>query len=398
MSQRRDYYEVLGLARDADGRTIKAAYRKLALQYHPDRNPGDATAEDKFKEAAEAYEVLSDPNKRAVYDRHGFDGLRGSGFSGFGNQDVGDIFAHFGDLFADFFGGGGFGGFGRGGPRPMVGHDLRSDVEITLEEAATGIEKEIEVHRTKACLDCQGTGAERAELSTCAACGGSGQIVSGRGGFMIATTCRACGGAGRLAKAPCPTCSGRGRTDDKRTLQVPIPPGVRSGLKLRLQGQGDAGINGGPPGDLYVVIQVEDHELFARDGADLHCELHLPFPMAVNGGKATVPRLTKSEETGEAEDIEVKVPAGTQPGDTLRIKDEGLPELGGRGRGDLIVHLNVRVPKDPDEPQKKALEQLAKVFPETPEVTALGAKRSERRRRGGRASFFDRLRDAFEVD
>ncbi len=395
MSQRRDYYEVLGVARDVDGRSIKAAYRKLALQYHPDRNQGDASAEEKFKEAAEAYEVLSDPNKKALYDRHGFDGLRGSGFSGFGNQDMGDIFAHFGDLFSDFFGGG---GFGRGGPRPMVGHDLRSDVSITLEEAAVGLDKEIEVHRTKACVDCQGTGAERGELAVCTACGGAGQIVSGRGGFMIATTCRACSGAGRIAKAPCPTCAGRGRTDDKRTLQVPIPAGVRSGNKLRLQSQGDAGINGGPPGDLYVVIEVEEHALFARDGAELHCELHLPFPLAITGGKATVPRLSKPDSTDEASDIELRIPPGAQPGDLLRVKGEGMPELGGRGRGDLIVHLNVRVPKDPDDAQKKALEQLAKVFPETPEVTALGAKRSERRRRGGKPSFFDRLRDAFEVD
>ncbi|MEL6189499.1 MAG: molecular chaperone DnaJ [Myxococcota bacterium] len=388
---KRDYYEVLGVARDADERSIKSAYRKLAMKHHPDRNPGDADAEQAFRDCAEAYEVLSDPQKRSLYDRGGHEGLKTGGFSGFQGGDVGDIFSHFGDIFSEFFGGAG--GFGGGGIRPMVGADQRFDLEIELAEAFTGVTRTIEVGRMVVCEDCNGTGAENGELLTCQVCGGRGQVVQGRGGFMIATTCRACGGTGRVARSRCPTCDGEGHVEQVRKLEVRVPPGVDSGVRLRLQGEGHAGANGGPPGDLYVFINVANHDTFVRNGPDLHCELAVDFPTACLGGTAQVPQLVEGEWS-------VDVPSGMQPGDVVRINDGGMPRLGSRQNGDLLVHLTIEVPRDLDETQRGKVESLRADFSSAPTVSAGGPERREtkRRRKKGGGSFFDRIRDALEGD
>lgn len=389
MPVQRDYYEVLGVARDADERTIKSAYRKLALKYHPDRNQGNTEAEANFREAAEAYEVLSDRQKRSLYDRGGHEGLRSGGFSGF-QGDIGDIFANFGDIFAEFFGA----GFGAtGGPRPMVGADQRFDMQVSLQEAYTGVTRTIDVPRLTTCADCGGTGAEGGELVACQVCQGRGQVVQGRGGFMIATTCRACGGAGRLPKSVCETCRGEGQVEQRRKLEVRVPPGVDGGVRLRLQGEGHAGTNGGPPGDLYVFVGVDSHPVFVRNGPDLHCELAVDFATACLGGEAQVPKLVEGEWT-------VEIPAGMQPGDVVRIDDGGMPKLGSRQHGDLLVHLTVDVPKRLDDEQKARVESLREVISRTPSVSAGGPTRREtkRRRKRGGAGFFDRLRDALDGD
>jgi molecular chaperone DnaJ len=364
------------------------------MQFHPDRNPGDEQAEEKFKEAAEAYEVLSDDGKRRLYDRGGFEGLRSTGFSGF-NGDIGDIFSQFGDIFAEFFGagfgGGGFGFNGRGGPRPTVGADLRYDLEITLEDAMNGATKQIEAVRTQSCRPCTGTGAEGAEMLTCPTCRGRGQVVSGRGGFMIATTCRACNGRGRIPTKTCNACQGRGRIEETKTIDVRIPAGVDTGVRLRLQGEGDSGELGGPPGDLYVFLSVAQHAFYLRDGADLHCEVEVSFPLACMGGGAKIPKIAGGE-------LDVAVPAGMQPGDTVRIKGEGVPRLGNRGVGDVIVHLTVTVPTELDAEQKKAVESLAALLPEKAAVAEPLAKRHARKRKRGAGNLFDRIRDAFDAD
>ena len=392
MAAKRDYYEVLGVARDADVRTIKSSYRKLALQYHPDRNPDNPEAEEKFKEAAEAYEVLSDDDKRRLYDRGGFEGLKNSGFAG-GTGDLGDIFAQFGDIFAEFLGGNPFGGgFGFGGaargPRPTVGADIRYDVEITLEEAAVGLTKTIDIPRSQGCKACAGTGAKGGELKTCTTCGGRGQVVSGRGGFMIASACRDCMGRGQVAKDPCDECNGVGRVEEEKRLDVRIPAGVDNGVRLRLQGEGDSGELGGPPGDLYVFVNVAAHEQYIRDGADLHCELAMSFPIACLGGTVEIPKLGGGKH-------EVNVAEGTQPGDRIRIKGEGVPRLGGRGQGDLIVHATIDVPKKLSKTRREAIEELAQVLPDKAELTKPGERRETRNRKKG-GTFFDRLRDALE--
>lgn len=395
MSGKRDYYEVLGVARDADLKTIKSSYRKLALKFHPDRNPNDKEAEENFKEAAEAYEVLCDESKRAIYDRAGHEGLKSRGFHPGFNGDIGDIFSQFSDIFAEFFGGGfgGFGGFGGAarGARPTVGPDLRHDLEISIEQAMNGSTEKIEVVRNIACRSCLGSGAKDAEMKPCAACGGRGQVVQGRGGFMIATTCRACGGRGRVAKTPCTGCEGRGQVEEKKALEVRIPPGVDSGVRLRLQGEGGAGELGGPSGDLYVFLSVTRHDLYVREGANLHCELSVSFHSACFGTETTLPKIGGG-------DIEVKVPAGMQPGDTVRLQGQGLPRLGGRGQGDIIVHLNINVPKRLDAAQKKAIEELKDLLPDESALSSADTEKHETRRRkkAGTGGFFDRLRDAFE--
>jgi len=384
MGQKRDYYDVMGVARDADARTIKAAYRKLAMQFHPDKNPGDASAEERFKEAAEAYEVLQDEDKRRLYDRGGFDALRGGGFNGF-NGDIGDIFSQFGDIFAEFFGGGG----GPRGPRPTVGADLRYDLEISLEEALSGVTRAIDVPRTASCKSCRGTGAKEGELLTCPQCQGRGQVVSGRGGFMIATTCRGCMGRGQVAKARCETCGGQGRTEDKKRLEIRIPPGVHTGVRLRVQGEGDAGDLGGPPGDLYVFLTVGAHEFYHRDaeGADLHCELAVGFATACLGGSAKIPKLGGGE-------ISVDVDAGTQPGDTRRLAGQGMPRIRGGGSGDIVVHFTVRVPDKLNDEQRRAVEALGRVLPAEAEVS--GPRRGKKKK--GASGIFGKLRDAFESE
>jgi molecular chaperone DnaJ len=393
MSAKRDYYEVLGVARDSDDRTIKSAYKKLAFKFHPDRNPGDKTAEEAFKEAAEAYEVLGDPDRRTIYDRAGFDGLKSRGYSPHFTGDLGDIFSQFGDIFAEFFGGGGFGGFGGfgRGPRPTAGQDLRHDLELSIEEAYSGTSQKIEVVRSVTCRACLGSGAKDAELKACTACGGRGQVVQGRGGFMIATTCRACGGRGRVPKTQCPACEGRGQVEEKRMLDVKVPPGVDTGVRLRLQGEGGAGEYGGPPGDLYVFLTVRPHDLYIREGVDLHCELAVSFATACTGGVAKIPAIG-------GEILEVKIPPGMQPGDTVRIEGQGMPRLGGRGLGDIVVHLTVAVPKRLTERQKETIESLRAVLPDDLELSGSGPdhRETKRRKKAGGGSFFDRLRDAFE--
>ncbi|MBI2378437.1 MAG: molecular chaperone DnaJ [Deltaproteobacteria bacterium] len=391
MSQRRDYYEVLGVPRDAELKTIKAAYRKLAMQFHPDRNPGDKAAEDRFKEAAEAYEVLSDDDKRRLYDRGGHEALRGGGFSGF-HGDVGDIFSQFGDIFAEFFGGsqGGF-GFGAGGRRrPTAGADLRYDLELSLEEAFTGLTKEVEIGHTEACRDCGGSGAKNGELVTCQVCRGRGQVVSGRGGFMIATTCRACAGAGATPKSPCDGCAGRGRIERKKKLDVRIPAGVDNGVRLRLQGEGDAGDRGGPPGDLYVFLSVKGHEVFVRRGDDLLCEVSVSFPTACLGGQVTINGVN-------GQPVTIDIPPGMQPNDTVRVAGLGMPRLGDRGAGDVIVLLNISVPRKLNGEQKAVLEKLSEAFDEKSAVHAPGARSHETKKRKDRG-IFDRLREALDPD
>ncbi len=390
---KRDYYEVLGIPRDASAQQIKSSYRKLAMKYHPDRNPGDTVAEDRFKEAAEAYEVLADDSKRAIYDRAGFDGLRSGGYSPF-TGDLGDIFSQFGDIFSEFFGGrGGFGATGAGrGPRPMAGSDLHAAVELSLEEAASESKKTVELERTRPCEDCDASGARDGKMATCPSCGGRGQIVQGRGAFMIATTCRACGGAGRLAIESCPTCDGQGLVSNLRKLDVRIPAGVYSGLRLRLAGEGNTGLHGGPPGDLYVLLDVKPHDLFVREGPDLHCELSVGFGMACLGGEANVPGLL-----GDLHHVEV--PAGARPGEVIRIPSAGMPRVDGAGKGDMVVHLTVEVPKKLSKAQEKAVKDLDSVLHSAPRVTPFSPDpRETKRRRKKTGGIFERIRDALDGD
>ena len=338
MSEKRDYYEVLGVARTAETSELKRAYRKLAMELHPDRNPGNAEAEAQFKEASEAYQVLSDPNKRAHYDRFGHAGP-GAGFGG-GFRDVGDIFSAFSDIFGDIFGGGG----GRRGPGR--GDDVQTRVSVTLKEAATGVTKEIKVVRNVACATCNGTGAAPGSLpEPCQRCGGRGQVMHAQGFLMISSTCPVCRGEGRVVRDPCTTCHGAGVEEQQEALQVAIPAGVEDGSTLRMMGRGEAAPRGGQPGNLYVVLQVEPDERFERDGADLHTEVSVSFPQLALGDRINIPTLDG--------DVEAEVAAGTQPGDTVVLSGKGLPRLGARGKGDVIAHLKLVVPGSlsPDEEQ-----------------------------------------------
>ncbi len=329
MSEKRDYYEVLGVPRTADGGELKRAYRKLAMELHPDRNPGNPESEARFKEASEAYQVLSDANKRAHYDRFGHAGP-GAGFGG-GFRDVGDIFSAFSDIFGDIFGGGG----GRRGPGR--GDDVQTRVSVTLKEAATGVTKEIKVVRNVACPTCNGSGAAPGSLpEPCQRCGGRGQVMHAQGFLMISSTCPVCRGEGRVIRDPCTTCHGAGVEEQQEALQVAIPPGVEDGSTLRMVGRGEAAPRGGQPGNLYVVLNVEPDERFERDGADLHTEVSVSFPQLALGDRLQVPTLDG--------DVETEVAPGTQPGDTLVLSGKGLPRLGARGKGDVIAHLKLVVP------------------------------------------------------
>jgi molecular chaperone DnaJ len=355
---KRDYYEILGVARDVDADEIKKAYRKLAVKYHPDKNPGDHTAEDRFKELGEAYEALSDPQKRAAYDQYGhaaFDARqrasRGSGAGGF--HDPFDIFKEvFGggnaNIFESIFGGGG------GGERsgPQRGDDLRYDLEITLEEAATGCEKEISVAKLDRCDTCGGSGAEKGSAAkACPTCGGRGQVMMSRGIFSIAQTCPHCKGHGRILEKPCKTCHGEGRQDRSSKIKLKIPPGVDSGTRLRSTGNGEAGFRGGVQGDLYVILHVAAHEIFQRDGDDLHCEVPVSFVQAALGSEIEVPTLE-----GKAA---IKIPAGTQPGAVFRVKGKGVKNLQGYGHGDLHARIQVEVPTRLNQEQKSKLGEFA---------------------------------------
>lgn len=353
---KRDYYEVLGVSRSASEGELKKAYRKLAMQYHPDRNQGDPEAETRFKEVSEAYQVLSDDEKKQIYDRYGHAGLGAGQQPGFGTVD--DIFSQFGDIFGDFFGVGG--PFGRRRPNgPSRGADLEVVVDMSLEEAAFGAQQEVRVEHMGPCDACDGTGAEGGRIKVCPTCGGTGQVAFSRGAFMASTTCPTCRGRGSVPEAVCRKCEGTGEVPVKRTVKVSIPAGIDSGQRLRVPHQGQAGRRGGPPGHLYVAVRVKRHARFERDGFDLGYPLHLSFPQAALGGEVEVPLLT---EDGSDEQTRLEVPAGVQPGDHLVIRGEGVPNLNGRGRGDLIAVVHIDVPKKLSSKAKKLLLQLQTTF------------------------------------
>jgi molecular chaperone DnaJ len=347
---KRDYYEILEVSKTATDQEIKSSYRRLALKFHPDRNQGDKAAEEKFKEAAEAYAILSDDDKRAKYDRFGHAGV-GGGAQGFDpSQFTGfeDIFGGLGDIF-------GFGGSRRGGPQR--GADLRYDLEIKFEQAAKGVETHIQIPRQETCDGCKGSGAAPGTTAaTCPGCRGAGQVRFQQGFFTMARTCGQCRGAGKVISKPCPTCRGAGTVEKTRKLTVKIPAGIATGQRLRLTGEGESGTQGGPTGDLYVVIFVQEHEFFQRDGNDLHCSLPLAFTTLALGGEITVPGID-GEET-------VKIPESTQTGTTFRLRGKGMPDVSGRGRGDMLVTVQAVTPKKLTKDQKKLLEQLAATLPE----------------------------------
>jgi molecular chaperone DnaJ len=347
---KRDYYEILGVNRDAGDDEIKRAYRKLALQYHPDRNPGDQEAEERFKEAAEAYEVLRDGEKRQIYDQFGHEGLEGRGFRGFRGFE--DIFSSFGDIFEDFF------GFGTGrGRRSRASHgrNLRYDLELNLEEAFHGKEQEITFDRLENCRTCDGSGmSPGTEPQICPTCQGRGQIVRSQGFFQVSTTCSACHGHGQVIVDPCKDCRGGGKIRVERTINVKIPPGVDTGSQLRLRSEGEAGELGGQPGDLFVVIYVRDHDFLVREGDDLICQIPISFVQATLGDTVSIPDL------GGGEDIELKIPKGTQPDDVLRVREKGMPSLRrNHKRGDLYAKMQVIIPKKLTRQQEKLLVAFA---------------------------------------
>ena len=350
---KRDYYEILGVAKNATDAEIKTAYRKLAVQHHPDKNPGNAEAEEKFKEAAEAYSVLSDSQKRAAYDRFGHAGANGQGFGGFegaGFSNIEDLFDLFG--FGDMFGGGRGGRGGRSAAQR--GADLRYDLEISLEEAATGKEQTLRIPRLEKCEECDGRGAEKGtEPETCVTCNGSGQTRYQQGFFSVMRTCPNCAGKGQIIKSPCKNCHGAGRIEKEKTLEIKIPAGVETGSRLRVNGEGEAGVAGGPTGDLYVVIHVAEHENFERQGANLYASVPISFAQAALGAEIQVKTLDAEEQ--------LKIPAGTQTGTVFRIKNQGMPVLGGRGKGDLFVAVTLVTPKTLTKDQRKLLEQLAEI-------------------------------------
>jgi molecular chaperone DnaJ len=349
--QKRDYYEVLGVDRNASDDEIKRSYRRLALKYHPDRNPGDKDAEERFKEAAEAYEVLRDPQRREIYDHYGHEGLQGTGFRGFRGFE--DIFSSFGDIFEDFFGG----GF-RSRTRMQRGADLRYDLRISFHDAVFGRETEIEVPRFETCDHCSGSGVEPGyERESCRTCGGRGQVTRSQGFFRISTTCPDCRGAGEIITNPCNECKGFGRVEVTKKIKVKIPPGIDTGMRLKLSGEGEAGLNQAPPGDLYVEIFVEPHEFFERDGYDVICRVPISFVQATLGSTLEVPTLENSER--------VSIAKGTQPGDTLRLHGRGIPRLRGRGRGDQIIVYNVRTPARLSKRQEELLREFEKLENET---------------------------------
>jgi molecular chaperone DnaJ len=376
-TKKRDYYEVLGVGRNASEEEVKRAYRKLAVKFHPDKNPDDPNAEEKFKELGEAYDVLMDSDKRAAYDRFGHAAFAsgGAGFGGFH-----DPF----DIFREVFGGGGFGGgifetfFGGAGARTedrQRGSDLRYDMQIGLEEAAFGIEKEIEIEKLDTCDKCHGSGAEPGSRTIhCPTCGGRGQVISSRGFFHVSQTCPRCRGAGEIIEKPCPKCHGEGRLEKLSRVKLKIPAGIREGSQLRSSHNGEAGIRGAPPGDLYVVIHIKEHEIFQREGDNLYCEVPIPFSIAALGGEVHVPTLE-----GRAH---LKVPAGTQSGQMFKLRGKGIVNVNGRDRGHLLARLIVEVPSRLNAEQRSKLEEFAALCDE--ENTPL------------RKSFFERAKEFFK--
>ena len=358
----RDYYEVLEVERTIDAAGLKVAYRKLAMQHHPDRNGGCDESMARFKEISEAYSVLSDDQKRAAYDRFGHAGVNGGG-GGFGGQgqgftDVNDIFSQvFGDAFGDVFGGRGGGGARQHGPRR--GSDLRYDLEITLEQAYKGADVEIAIPTTATCETCEGSGAKPGtKPTTCSTCQGAGRVRSANGFFQVERTCPRCGGQGQMIAEPCTTCAGHGQVRTNRKLQLKVPAGVDDGSRIRLSGEGDAGTRGGPRGDLYVFLSVTPHELFERDNLDLLVTVPVAMTTAALGGEVDAPCLTSEACDGRCK-APVTVPAGSQTGKTVRIKGKGMPHLNGKNRGDLVVELFVETPTELTPHQKELLQELA---------------------------------------
>ena len=370
---KRDYYEVLGVARTASESELKSAYRKLAHKFHPDKNPGDKAAEESFKEVSEAYEMLSSAEKRAQYDRFGHVAPgQGSGQGPFGGGvDIGDIF---GDMFGEVFGGGRRRG-GRSGRRR--GADLRYNLELSFEEAAFGTTSRLRIPRSKSCEPCEGSGAKKGTApKTCSTCGGAGEVRFSQGFFAVAQACPQCAGQGRIISDPCPDCRGRGKVAHEAVVSVPVPAGVDDGVRLKLAGEGEAGEQGGPPGDLYVVISVKEHPLFQRNGADVVCDMPISFTLAALGGKIEVPTLDGK--------VELTIPPGTQPGRVLRMRAKGIAQLSGRGRGDHLVHVTVEVPRQLTRKQRELLEQLAETMGESQQPQS--------------QSFFDKVRELFGAE
>ncbi len=352
MKSKRDYYEVLGVNRNATDAEIKSAYRKLAIAHHPDKNPGNKEAEEKFKEAAEAYSVLSDSGKRSRYDQFGHQGVQGGGFSGFDP----DIFGDFGDILGDFFGFGDiFGGSRRrGGSRSQHGNDLRYDLKISFLEAAQGMRTKLKIPRLETCHTCGGSGAAKGTSPVnCPTCGGYGQVRYQQGFFAVSRTCSHCRGTGKVVKDPCTDCMGNGRVQKEKTLEVRIPAGVDNGMRLRIQGEGEAGSHGGAPGDLYVVISVEEHPFFRREEENIYCEVPISVTRAVLGGEINIPTLDGEEK--------LTIPEGTQPGTVFRLRGKGIVHVNSHGRGDELVTVSVRIPKKISKEERRLFEELAAI-------------------------------------
>jgi len=378
MATKRDYYEVLGVEKNASADDIKKAYRKMAKECHPDLHPNDKQAEERFKELNEAHEVLSDPEKRARYDRYGHDGPNMGGFGGgAGGFDFGGMggFGGMGDIFDQLFGGG-MGGFGGARPNaPRQGNDLRYDLRITFEEAAFGCEKSFDFNRSENCETCHGSGAKPGtQPKVCPTCRGTGQVRVGGGFMQMARACTACGGTGKQITDKCTGCGGSGRVRKKRTANVKVPAGIDNGQTIVMSGQGEAGVNGGPNGDLYIQINVKPHKLFRRDGIDLHLDLPISFTQAALGAEVEVPILGGKKITH-------RIPEGTQNDAEFRIKGQGVQQLRGSYRGDLILHIRVEVPRKLSEKQKELLRQFD---------DASSGKEYE-----GRKSFLDKVKELF---
>jgi len=352
---KRDYYEILGIPRDASSESIKKSYRQMALKYHPDRNPGDKASEDKFKEAAEAYSVLIDPEKRSVYDRFGYDGLRGEGFSGFSGFNS-SVFSDFEDILGSFFNFGFENIFGTSQQRrtnhPSRGRDLVLELDLDLEDAVFGSEKEVKINRTELCPECDGSRmSPGTEKSVCSHCQGRGQVRYQQGFFAISRTCSHCQGSGEIIPFPCKDCRGTGKTKKKKKLTIKIPPGVDDGTKLRLEGEGEAGDQGARRGDLYVISHVKRHKFFEREGNNLLCEISIPFTKAALGSTIEIPTFEESEL--------LQIPEGTQPGQTFRLKGKGIKDLYSHRKGDIYVKVLVKTPRNLNKEQKKILRQFA---------------------------------------
>lgn len=347
---KKDYYELLGISKGASAAEIKKAYRKTAMKYHPDRNPGDQEAEEKFKEVSEAYEILSDENKKAQYDQFGHaafqngGGAGPGGFGGFGGRSTGDFADMFGDIFGDMFGGGR--SSGRAGPMP--GADLQYRMEITLEEAVAGVSKQISIPRLVTCCDCDGSGAKPGtSKKTCEDCGGQGQVRMQQGFFTVQTTCPTCHGSGDIIESPCSKCHGEGRVQETKSLKVKIPAGIDTGDRVRLAGEGEAGQKGARSGDLYVIVQVKRHDIFEREGSHLHCEVPISFSTAALGGEIEIPTLQGR--------VKLKIPTETQTGKTLRLRGKGVKPVRGGAQGDLLCHIVVETPVKLSKEQQKML-------------------------------------------